>query len=150
TAATPVVIAFALALATILLPCSPPINASLNDASSVEPAAPSAVQPAAQAVQINWLDKSAPVTTQGVSWGVPWPKGTMKRETTFQVADAKGNQLPVQSWPRAYWPDGTLKWTGHAISDNSKIAGPLTIQPGKPAAPQAPLDVRQTAEAIEI
>jgi len=36
------------------------------------------------------------------------------RETTFSLTDAQGKALPVQTWPLAYWPDGSLKWSGLA------------------------------------
>jgi YetA-like protein len=82
-------------------------------------------KPIPAAVQLHWLDGAPPSISQGVSWGVPWPRGAMKRETTFTLSDSKGNQVPVQTWPLAYWPDGSLKWTGHAISAAGKTAGPL-------------------------
>jgi hypothetical protein len=28
----------------------------------------------------------------------------------------RGPQLPLQTWPLAYWPDGSLKWTAHAAT----------------------------------
>ncbi|MEO6569360.1 MAG: Tat pathway signal sequence domain protein [Opitutaceae bacterium] len=81
--------------------------ATLGFAASVEP------------VQIGWLGgTSAPVTT-GVSWGVPWPKGAVPKDQKFSLTTADGKNLPLQTWPLAYWPDGSLKWSGFA-----SVAGP--------------------------
>jgi hypothetical protein len=77
----------------------------------------------ANAVTLQWLD-GPPATSCGVSWGVPWPRGEIKPGTTFTLGD-----MPVQTWPLAYWPDGSLKWTGHAIN-----AAPSSFEllPGRP------------------
>src|SRR5204863_6163725 len=101
-------------------------------------------------VKVDWLDHAAPTVATGVSFGLPWPRGAVQKGESLHLIDAKGQSIPLQSWPMAYWPDGSLKWTGHAIGASSKTVGPLTIQPGKPAAPTSPLVTRQTADAIEI
>jgi hypothetical protein len=76
-----------------------------------------------KAVTLQWLD-GPPQTAVGVSWGVPWPKGQVKPGANFSLGNT-----PVQTWPLAYWPDGSLKWTGHAI-----CAAPASLEllPGKP------------------
>src|SRR4051812_41267434 len=95
-------------------------------------------------VETRWLDKDPPAIAQGVSWGVPWPRGAVTKETHFRAAD-----VPVQSWVMAYWPDGSIKWTGHAISATAGLKAP-TIAPGEPAAPATPLKVEQSDDAIDI
>ena len=82
----------------------------------------------AQPVSLSWLDKSPPPSKQGVAWGVPWAKGKIQKGTTFSLT-AGGQPVPVQSWPLAYWPDGSLMWTGHAISAAPGIAGALELAP---------------------
>src|SRR5579862_4613066 len=114
----------------------------------VAPAQGQQLTPAA--VQLHWLDGASPSISQGVSWGVPWPRGAMKRETTFNLSDSKGNQVPVQTWPLAYWPDGSLKWSGHAISAGGKTAGSLILKAGMAELPPTPLEVRQIEDSIEI
>lgn len=49
-------------------------------------------------VSINWLDKTAPGAATGVSLGVPWPQGPVKKDQTFSLRAADGNILPVQRW----------------------------------------------------
>src|SRR3954468_22946831 len=83
----------------------------------------------AAGVQLRWLDHAAPPATQPVSWGVPWPQGQVKKDANFVLAGAGDRALPVQSWPLAYWPDGSLKWTGHAALVPGGGAEVLTISP---------------------
>src|SRR5258708_38993464 len=64
-------------------------------------------------VSLNLLDGKALGLDSGVSFGVPWQQGVIKRESTFSL-NADGKHLPVQSWPLGYWPDGSLKWSGFA------------------------------------
>jgi hypothetical protein len=63
-------------------------------------------------VQLSWLGDKAPGISAGVSWGVPFSEGQIQPDSDYVLKDAKGNALPVQSWPLAYWPDGSLKWAG--------------------------------------
>ncbi len=99
-------------------------------------------------VPVNWLG-GPPALESGVSFGVPWPRGTVRREQAFALTAADGKALPVQSWPLAYWPDGSMKFTGFAT-----VAGPAVanarLTPGTPAAPAQALQVNQSAESIQI
>jgi hypothetical protein len=72
----------------------------------------------------------------GVSFGVPWPRGAVARGSTFSLS-AGGKPLPAQSWPLAYWPDGSLKWSGFATVVPAGLAGPVTLSTGSPPAPGA-------------
>src|SRR5476649_3101444 len=75
---------------------------------------PTAIAAAPEAAQLNWVGQPASSLAHGVSWGVPWPQGTLARDATFNLVDAQGKSLPLQTWPLAYWPDGSLKWSGLA------------------------------------
>jgi hypothetical protein len=102
-------------------------------------------------VQLHWLDPSPPAFARGVSWGVPWPKGAVQKDQTFALNTADGGSLPLQSWPLAYWPDGSIKWTGFATSTPAAAAGPLTLVPGLAAGDAgAVLTVTQSDTAYEI
>ncbi|MCU1237783.1 MAG: hypothetical protein JWP63_5750, partial [Candidatus Solibacter sp.] len=98
------------------------------------------------AVDLRWLE-GAPGMEMGVSWGVPWARGTVKREQTFTLASA-GKTLPMQTWPLAYWPDGSVKFSAFATVTDA--AGPLRLAPGTPVTPATPVKVMQSAQAIEI
>src|SRR5215204_2713073 len=65
-------------------------------------------------VELKWLDTMKFLQPIGVSWGVPWGKGLVRKNQSFTLTSADGKLTPVQSWPLAYWPDGSVKWTGFA------------------------------------
>lgn len=67
----------------------------------------------AQSVTLKWID-SRPVVPMGVSFGVPFEKGKVSKNNLFRCIDAHGVIHPLQTWPLAFWPDGTLKWLGCA------------------------------------
>ncbi len=121
------------ALLAILLSSGPVFGAGL--------AAPASVT-------LNWLDQSPPTVSQGVTWGVPWPQGAVARTTTFALTDAQGKGLPLQTWPLAYWPDGSLKWSGFATVGSAATAGPFHLAAGAPAA--GSLQVTNDGQAVRI
>ncbi|UCS95018.1 Tat pathway signal sequence domain protein [Echinicola marina] len=84
----------------------------------------------AKAVEISALESVKNKTESGVTFGIPWPKGQVKKEE-FVLMTEGGSEQAVQTWPLAYWPDGSLKWTGHAIADYGLLEGPLKLAPGK-------------------
>ncbi|MDI7776411.1 Tat pathway signal sequence domain protein [Asticcacaulis sp. EMRT-3] len=95
--------------------------------------------------QAIWLDRDAPSFAEGQTFGVPWPRGSVAAKSAFSLGD-----LPVQSWPIAYWPDGSLKWSAHAVGPLSGGATSYALKPGTPAAPAAPLTVAQTGAGFTI
>ncbi|SFU93115.1 hypothetical protein SAMN05216552_101540 [Pseudoduganella namucuonensis] len=101
-----------------------------------------------------WLDGKAPARFEGATLGVPWPRGTVKpvgdKTPRFRLAGA-GAGLAMQSWPLAYWPDGSLKWTAHAIAGGAP-AGDLRIEAGAPASTPMPaaVSVKETADGIVV
>ncbi|PTY06663.1 Tat pathway signal sequence domain protein [Opitutaceae bacterium EW11] len=84
-------------------------------AAAAQPAAPS-TEPLLDGpgAPLRWLEGTPPTEPLGVTWGVPWKRGEHARGTAFELRDENGASVPVQSWPLAYWPDGSLKWTGHS------------------------------------
>jgi hypothetical protein len=103
----------------------------------------------ADGVPLRWLD-GVPATTTGTGWGVPWPRGAVPAGTAFALTTSAGAAVPVQSWPLAYWPDGTLKWTGHCVGADAGLADGLRLAPGTPAAPAAPVTVRRDGHDIVL
>ncbi len=75
---------------------------------------------AALDTRLHWLE-GAPRCFSGVTWGVPWPQGTVAPGMDFALrvdkpTVAAGDAgVDVQSWPLAYWPDGSIKWSAHAV-----------------------------------
>jgi len=82
-----------------------------------------------QPVPIKWLgDTPAPLTT-GVSFGVPWPRGEVPKTQAFTLITADNHTLPVQTWPLAYRPDGSLKRVGVATVAGPETTGELKLLP---------------------
>ena len=110
--------------------------------------------PGASPVTVRWLDASPPPMAQGVAFGVPWPCGALPKDAHFTLADAHGKNFPLQTWPLAFWPDGSLKWTGHALASPADLAGPFTISPGgssaETSAATSTLKATDSADAIDI
>jgi hypothetical protein len=90
----------------------------------------SSAQSQPNTVPIHWLE-SPPTTDTGVSFGVPWPRGAVRPQQTFALTAPDGKSLPLQQWPLAYWPDGSIKFSGFATVASG--AGPFRIAPGTPA-----------------
>lgn len=80
-------------------------------------------------VQLRWL--KPPAAAAGVTWGVPWSKGDLKRgelAALYLGGADNGSRLPLQSRPAAYWPDGSIKWSLHsAVCPEGSTAG-YTLQ----------------------
>jgi hypothetical protein len=90
--------------------------------------AASAAVPAAVKIStapVNWLD-GVPADFQGTTWGMPWPQGQVQRGGAFALQGTGGDTPaePLQSWPLAYWPDGSLKWTAHALPPDAAGRAP--------------------------
>ena len=109
---------------------------------------PAAETPAA--VTLKWLDGAPPAAPQSLSWGVPWPKGALKKTDSLALTTADGKAVPVQTWPLAYWPDGSVKWSGEAIAASADTTGPLQLAIGPGTAPATPLTATETATTIDI
>jgi exo-rhamnogalacturonan lyase-like protein len=101
------------------------------------------------ATEIHWLD-GLPAETTGSSWGIPWPRGELRRPSALALQTDTGDPVPVQSWPLAYWPDGTIKWSGHAIGAAPAAGERYRLTPGTPAAPEQPVTVRRTSADIVV
>jgi len=136
---------------TVLAVAAAKISTGLNAASAttVPPASKIPLQPGV--APIHWLDGSAPESSTGTTWGTPWPRGQHAAGTSFTLRSATSEAVPVQSWPLAYWPDGSLKWTGHAIpATGIANANGFELVAGNPATPGHPVAVKETAGAFEI
>ncbi|MFK0152932.1 Tat pathway signal sequence domain protein [Streptomyces sp. NPDC090493] len=110
-------------------------------------AAPRAEAADADPVTLDWLEDGGLGAAPGLTVGVPWPMGAFQEDQTFALTDADGKDVPVQSWPLAYWPDGSLKWTAHAVSSGS---GKLTLAAGDAAAPDKKVTVDRSGGTIDV
>ena len=110
------------------------------------------IQPAAAAeaseVKLSWLE-GKPTTAAVTTWGTPWPKGVVPANQSFALKSADGADVPLQSWPTAYWPDGSLKWSAHAIAVDAP-AESYTLGPGTAAAPAQPVTVKNEKLYVDV
>ena len=116
---------------------------------SAEPAPVAAPSSAPAPDGLRWLEGATPPVMPGTTWGRAWPRGRHSRDTTFTLQGA-GGAVPLQTWPLAFWPDGSLKWTGHAIPADSAPAGEYRIAPGTPIVAARPVKFTETADTIEV
>ncbi|MDF2192377.1 hypothetical protein [Paraflavitalea sp. CAU 1676] len=100
-------------------------------------------------VPLQWLDVAAPAQAGATTWGTPWPQGAVDPNTNFSLQQVNGEALPLQSWPLAYWPDGTLKWTGHATAWQQPPQGALQLTTSGNAPEAKPL-ATETASSITV
>lgn len=84
----------------------------------------------------------------GVTFGLPWPRGQhLANATTFTASG--GAQL--QSWATAYWPDGSLKWTGHALGAIDHPAEEYTITASGPKASNSTFSrLRRQTNGVQV
>ncbi|KAB8068867.1 hypothetical protein BDV29DRAFT_199093 [Aspergillus leporis] len=66
-------------------------------------------------IKVHWVG-DIPEYHTGTTFGLPWPEGKYKiNSTEFTISGKSNEQVPLQSWVTGYWRDGSIKWTGHAI-----------------------------------
>ena len=67
--------------------------------------------------QINWLDgPPAENVFQGTTFGAAWPQGAVRAPAHFSLGTSDAGTQQIQSWITAWWPDGSVKWSAHAVS----------------------------------
>jgi hypothetical protein len=117
-------------------------------------AAPSTATPrsviATPEVPLRWLEGGAPPALVGATWGVPWPRGSLTPGQELSLTTADGRAVPVQSWPTGFWPDGTVKWTAHAVGTEAAPAEGYLLRAGPAAAPATPLRVTEDGRTVEV
>lgn len=139
--------------------------AAAGSAASAAPMAAAATAAAAGAatataapadpLALRWLDGAAPALHAGITWGLPWARGQVQHGQALVLRDAQGQAYPLQTWPLAYWPDGSMKWTGHAIAPGVAVGEGWQVQPlpagqSAPGTPGVVVTVADSADAFTI
>lgn len=106
--------------------------------------------PAAEPVVLHWLDGRPEETVGGSAWGVPWPRGVLAARTPLTLTAGDGTPVAVQSWPLAYWPDGSLKWTGHVIGGGEYYDRYLLGPVASPATNPGPATLTVRREGADL
>lgn len=98
-------------------------------------------------MKLNWLDTKA-IKDTGLTFGIPWEKGKLK--STDQLF--KINDIELQTWPTAYWPDKSIKWTGHAAAFDHVPEAPfeLSVENQKVEAEENGIQINQSDTHIII
>ncbi|MBL1065537.1 Tat pathway signal sequence domain protein [Streptomyces sp. 7-21] len=125
-----------------------PLHSALASGAASAASRP-ARRPGPGEVTVHWLE-DRPAALTGATWGTPWPQGAVPGDQSFALTAADGTAVPLQSWPLAYWPDGSLKWSAHAIPGAAPAAGSYTLTGGEPAAPEPPVTVREHRGFVEV
>ena len=102
---------------------------------------------ALEPVTLHWVDQTAPAASLGSAFGVPFSPGDVKKADAFSIT-AGDVVLPLQSWPLAYWPDGSIKWEGFAVPASNAKTFTLTV--GQTQLPAMPVQVNEDAQAVTI
>lgn len=101
-------------------------------------------------VKLHWLKNKVPAPV-GVTFGIPWKEGDLKREETLVLRQEETNEkVAMQSWPAAYWPDGSVKWSAHAAVSMASGLGGLEVVKGNETEPGCSVTVRETDESIVL
>nr|WP_221774196.1 Tat pathway signal sequence domain protein [Novosphingobium flavum] len=98
---------------------------------------------------VHWLDGAAPALDEGQCWGQPWPRGTRLARGGYALAGDDGNVAPLQTWPLAWWPDGSIKWTGHAAPAGAVRSAGGTVMAARARSAEV-VTVSEEADAIRV
>ncbi|GEB55391.1 exo-rhamnogalacturonan lyase family protein [Streptomyces gardneri] len=114
-------------------------------------AAVSAETPAADRPStVSWLEPGGLGAAAGSTFGAAWPQGVHPGDQAFALTTADGADVPVQTWTTARWPDGSLKWTAHAVGPEAAGAERFTLAPGTPATAAKTVSVTETGRRITV
>lgn len=80
-------------------------------------------------VPLAWVGDT-PKSDVPVTFGVPFDAGAVTMATPLTLASG-ATAIPTESWPLAFWPDGTVKWA--AVSGTIPVGSDsLTVRIGDP------------------
>jgi hypothetical protein len=128
---------------------SPLINRDLYVEAIPDEGAAQSVPAILRPIDLHLLNREPASMPAGISWGVPWPQGAVSRKSNFHLS-SQGINLPLQSWPLAFWPDGSIKWTGFATVLPSNFQGLVTLSPGTAPSPTRALSVNNDGKAVLV
>jgi hypothetical protein len=79
------------------------------------------------AVTVKWVGDT-PNLNPGTTFGLPWARGKYSSNTTrFTATDTGGQDVQLQTWVTAWWPDNSIKWTGHAVPATADVPEGYTV-----------------------
>lgn len=101
-------------------------------------------------VPLQWIGE-APGAAKPVSFGVPFSKGYLRADEALVMKDGRGEAIATDNWPLAYWPDGSVKWSGVASVVPAGATG-ITLQKavGKKMKTEQPSRISVSEDANRI
>ncbi len=121
------------------------IGFAFSDGSNKANAAPQRIGSSA----VSWLEGEAPTINYGSSFGIPMKRGILRnRNEKFKLKN-NSSDIPLQTWPMAFWPDGSVKWLGVAAPPHNEVANSYVIIPTS-APISNPLKLNEGADSISI
>ncbi|CAJ2499693.1 Uu.00g025460.m01.CDS01 [Anthostomella pinea] len=82
-------------------------------------------------VNVRWLEGTQ-THSLGTTFGLPWPSGRYWLGDTGAASitgsTSSGEEVRIQSWATAYWADGSIKWTGHALPGSETVPDGFTVR----------------------
>jgi hypothetical protein len=104
-----------------------------------------------ESVKLHWISGSAPSYSSGTTFGLPWARGKhFPNSTVFGLSDSESD---LQSWVTAYWNDGSIKWTGHAVPavNTSPENYIVTASPGSGSSTKAAgIETSESSEGFTV
>ncbi|MBC7785849.1 MAG: Tat pathway signal sequence domain protein [Burkholderiales bacterium] len=105
----------------------------------------------ANAEALQWIEPVTGSTAMlATTLGVPWRRGALKADQPVRIVSDKGEAAVAQTWPLAFWPDGSIKWTAHTILPGDKAAAGYRVERGAPPEPATTIKIVETPTSIEI
>jgi hypothetical protein len=102
-----------------------------------------------QGVKVKWVNETSKKTV-GTTWGVPWGVGELQRDEELKLISSTNELLPLQSWPLAFWPDGSIKWSAHSTVLASKAKEHFYVSKGQSKRLSHALVIKEMKEQIEV
>ncbi len=99
--------------------------------------------------ELTWLE-GCPSAATGVSFGVPWRRGALDRNAPLRLRSGDGGEVPLQTWATAFWPDGTVKWTGHATTLSGPLPESLALEFGERRAGEVSVRVIEEHDSVKV
>ena len=108
-------------------------------------------EPSVDGVPVRWLEGQEVSPRMGVTWGTVWPRGAVAGDVSFGVFDEKGGEVPSQSWVTARWPDGSVKWSAHAVPPRAQASPIYSVRPGVvPTPPDRSVATQDTDQELVV
>lgn len=107
--------------------------------------------PAAAPV-LRWIGP-VPEGDKPVSFGIPFAPGEFQARDRLIFSDGAGRTLPADSWPLAYWPDGSVKWGGFATvvpGGTERVTFAKAGRKERPATPACSVQVSEEADRLVV